>query len=129
MDSHDVCRGRPSPPENPDWHPLNEAPSHALVMAISSDALFTLGEQKQLTDTLPGAKLVVIDSPEGHDGFLLEFEHINEHNMKHLRNRLPEIHSAEGLLNSEAAEETVEEKLLGKKESLFGEAEADVTAS
>lgn len=128
MDSHDVCRGRPSPPDKPDWHPLNEAPSHALVMAISSDALFTLGEQKELTATLPKAKLVVIESPEGHDGFLLEFEQINEHILEHLRERLPDIYSTESLLDTDDVEETVEEKLKEKKESLFGEAEADVTA-
>lgn len=128
MDSHDVCRGRPPPLTRPDWHPLNEAPANALVMAISSDALFTLGEQKQLTDALPDAKLVVIESPEGHDGFLLEFEQINEHILDHLKTRLPSIYAAEGLGPSESDEETVQDKLREKKESLFGEAEADVTA-
>lgn len=128
MDSHDVCRGRPAPADRPDWHPLNEAPSHALVLAISSDALFTLGEQKELADNLPEASLVIIDSPEGHDGFLLEFEQINEHILNHLKQRLPEIYTSSGLLDSSENEETVEEKLKEKKESLFGEAEADVTA-
>ena len=128
MDSHDVCRGRPAPADRPDWHPLHEAPSHALVLAISSDALFTLGEQKELADNLPEASLVIIDSPEGHDGFLLEFEQINEHILTHLKQRLPDIYSPTGLLDSTEVEETVEDKLKEKKESLFGEAEADVTA-
>lgn len=128
MDSHDVCRGRPSPPDRPQWHPLNEAPPNALVMAISSDALFTLGEQKQLTDAMPNARLVVIESPEGHDGFLLEFEQINEHILDHLRKQLPDIYAAEESDNLGSEEETVQDKLREKKESLFGEAEADVTA-
>lgn len=128
MDSHDVCRDRPAPSDRPDWHPLNEAPSHALVLAISSDALFTLGEQKELANNLPEAGLVIIDSPEGHDGFLLEFEQINEHILNHLRQRLPEVYTLAALLDDSESEETVEDKLKEKKESLFGEAEADVAA-
>jgi homoserine O-acetyltransferase len=130
MDSHDVCRGRPPPEGRPDWHPLNEAPPQALVLAISSDALFTLSEQKELADTIPDSTLVIIDSPEGHDGFLLEFEQINEHICLHLKDKLPEMYTPEALLDAapEELEETVEEKLKDKKESLFGETEADVTA-
>lgn len=127
MDSHDVCRGRLLADGDSTWHPLNVAPSHALVLAISSDALFTLGEQRELVQNLRDATLVIIESPEGHDGFLLEFEQINEHILKHLRERLPGIY-ASGMPMSDEAEETVEEKLKDKKESLFGEAEADVTA-
>lgn len=128
MDSHDVSRDRPPPESRPDWHPLNDAPSHALVLAISSDALFTLGEQQFLADKLPDATLVVIESPEGHDGFLLEFEQINTYILDHLRRRLPALYALETLLDADEAEETVEDKLKEKKESLFGEAEADVTA-
>ena len=68
MDSHDVMRGREY------WsdvcHPLNRAPKGALVMAISSDALFTLDEQRFMAEHLPEARLVIVESPEGHDGFL-----------------------------------------------------------
>lgn len=132
MDSHDVCRGRM--PESTDaslssWHPLNEAPPHTLVLAISSDALFTLDEQRTMVSHLPDARLVVVESPEGHDGFLLEFEQINKHILDHLKQRLPEIYAVEPLVEED---ETGEDEADGvkkiQKDSVFGEAEADVTA-
>ena len=135
MDSHDVWRGRHPPraatldeslPSS--WHPLQAAPPGALVLAISSDALFTMAEQKDMVSHLPEAKLVVVESPEGHDGFLLEFEHINSHILQHLHERLPEIYQGEPLVTIDEAEEDVESKFAVKKDSVFGEAEADVTA-
>lgn len=128
MDSHDITRGR--------WeygstasHPLETCPAGALLLAISSDALFTLDEQREMSDRLPESELVVIESPEGHDGFLLEFEQINDCISKHLRKRLPEIYAAPPLLAPQAApSEDVADKFAVKKDSVFGEAEADVTA-
>jgi homoserine O-acetyltransferase len=99
-----------------------------LVLAISSDALFTMAEQKDMVSHLPEAKLVVVESPEGHDGFLLEFEQINSHILQHLHERLPEIYQGEPLVTIDEAEEDVESKFAVKKDSVFGEAEADVTA-
>lgn len=146
MDSHDVWRGRhpPSPPAassltaSPSdaldasllsaWHPLQAAPSGALVLAISSDALFTMAEQNDMVSHLPGARLIVVDSPEGHDGFLLEFEQINAHIVQHLHERLPEIYTGEPLVAIQEEEEDAEGKFAVKKDSVFGEAEADVTA-
>lgn len=117
MDSHDVSRNRPESP-----CPLSSVPPGALVIAISSDGLFTLSEQRELAATLPEAELVIVDSPDGHDGFLLEFEQINEHVLKFLHTRLPEMYAGEPLVAPES------EKGFGVvKASLFGEAEGDVT--
>jgi homoserine O-acetyltransferase len=43
-----------------------------LVIAISSDLLYPVIEQEFLVKHIPGAKLEIIDSFYGHDGFLLE---------------------------------------------------------
>ncbi|GAA6002633.1 hypothetical protein JCM10207_007603 [Rhodosporidiobolus poonsookiae] len=115
MDAHDVARGRPADPA-----PLSLVPEGALVIAISTDGLFTLSEQRELAASLPGAELVVIDSPDGHDGFLLEFEQINEHVLRFLHARLPQVYEGEPLV-----QDAEEKGFEVKKASLFGEAEGD----
>jgi homoserine O-acetyltransferase/O-succinyltransferase len=55
-----VWRDRPSEPD-----PLTLLPPNALSIAISSDGLFTLSEQHQIADNIPGGRLAIIDSPEG----------------------------------------------------------------
>jgi len=53
---------------------LNMIKSKTLVIGISSDILCPVKEQEFLAEHIPGSRLVVIDSPYGHDGFLIEFE-------------------------------------------------------
>lgn len=117
MDAHDVSRSRSTTPPV-----LSTAPPGALVIAISTDGLFTLSEQRELAAALPEAELVVIDSPDGHDGFLLEFEAINNHVLGWLKKRLPGIYEGEPLAPVQEAEKGFESKA-----SLFGEAEGDIT--
>jgi homoserine O-acetyltransferase len=50
--------------------------ARTLVIGIESDLLFPLQEQQLLADLIPGATFRMIHSLYGHDGFLLEFEHI-----------------------------------------------------
>ena len=45
----------------------------ALVMGISSDVLYPEAEQLKLVELLPSARYVRIQSPHGHDAFLIEF--------------------------------------------------------
>ena len=71
MDAHNVGRGRVSVKEA-----LAIIKAKTLVISISSDILFPVSEQQFLTDHIPGASLVIINSTYGHDGFLLEFEQI-----------------------------------------------------
>jgi homoserine O-acetyltransferase len=40
--------------------------------------LFPLSEQQYLADKIPGAQLAILKSDYGHDGFLVEFEQLNE---------------------------------------------------
>ncbi|KAH9945297.1 homoserine O-acetyltransferase [Epithele typhae] len=129
LDTHDVSRERPLSPSSPSGESEDDAvaralaaePPRALVIGIESDGLFMPAEQRELAAGIPGARLVMIPSPEGHDGFLLEFELINRHILRHLRRELPEHYA--GAIPEEAEPEG---DFAIKKTSLFGEAEADV---
>ncbi|KAF9235739.1 Alpha/Beta hydrolase protein [Melanogaster broomeanus] len=128
MDTHDVARAAPPP------HPqaqsaalaavLATLPHRALVISIETDGLFTPTEQRELATHIPEAELVGIPSPDGHDGFLLEFEQINTHVLRFLKREFPEYYEREG---EGDGEEMPLEDFAVKKTSLFGEAEADVT--
>jgi homoserine O-acetyltransferase len=57
---------------------LEKIRARALVIGISSDILFPLNEQEFLAAHIPHAEYRAIHSPYGHDGFLLEYEQIEE---------------------------------------------------
>jgi homoserine O-acetyltransferase len=72
LNSHDVGRGRGGVAAA-----LRGCPVPAVVAGITSDRLYPLHLQAELADLLPGcAGLRVVESPCGHDGFLLETEAI-----------------------------------------------------
>ncbi len=73
MDSHNVGRNRESIEAA-----LRSIKAKTLVVGIDSDVLFILDEQKYLATTIPGAELEIIQSIYGHDGFLVEFEHLKK---------------------------------------------------
>jgi len=94
------------------------------VIGIETDGLFTPSEQKLIANHVPGAELVIIPSPEGHDGFLLEFELINGHILRFLNREFPEFYvDREGA----GAEAEPTEGFEITKTSMFGEAEVDIT--
>lgn len=98
-----------------------------LVLGIESDGLFTFAEQQELAAGIPDARLRRIESPEGHDAFLLQFEQVNEHILAFLREVLPDIMGVPG----RGQEGLQEEGGVGEvvRESTFGEAEVgDITA-
>ena len=72
MDSHHLGRGTVEAEER-----LSKIQAKTLVIGISSDILYPLNEQQYLVDHIPGAKLEILDSFYGHDGFLLENEKLN----------------------------------------------------
>lgn len=127
MDTHDLARGRASDPNSTSEEGaalrrvLSTLPPRALIISIATDGLFTTTEQRELADAIPSAELVVIHSPDGHDGFLLEFEAINTHILRFLKREYPGYYR--GLGEEEAGEEGFDIK----KTSLFGEAEVDIT--
>ncbi|GAB3356907.1 homoserine O-acetyltransferase MetX [Lysobacter tyrosinilyticus] len=71
MDQHDVGRGRGGIEAA-----LGSITQPALVVSISSDALYVPAEQEYLFDMLPNARLVEVASPHGHDGFLIDAVHM-----------------------------------------------------
>lgn len=115
LDTHDIARLR--------YPTIREAlaalPQPTLVLGIESDGLFTFAEQQEIAEGLPNGRLEKIRSPEGHDGFLLEFDQVNRHILKFMKEVLVDIMDAEG--TSDGVEE-----LKAIKSSLFGEAEVEV---
>ena len=73
MDTHDVARGR-----GPYDRVLQSIDQPALVVGIDTDVLYPLEEQRELHDRLPNADLFVIESPHGHDAFLIELDALND---------------------------------------------------
>lgn len=100
MDSHDITRGRTTamPPPSEE-HPSVESiaavlatcTTPALVVSIDSDVLFPSEQQTLLANHLPRAKLLKLDSSDGHDGFLLEMEAMEESISTFLRDHSPQI--------------------------------------
>ena len=74
MDSQNVGRNRGSIAAA-----LKSIKARTLVVGIDSDILFPLSEQKFLTENIPNARLEVMTSLYGHDGFLVEFEQLSSH--------------------------------------------------
>ncbi|PWW73847.1 homoserine O-acetyltransferase [Tuber magnatum] len=92
LDTHDVSRGR----TNGDVHAaLRMIQQPTLIIGIESDGLFTYAEQQELAGVIPDARLATIDSPEGHDAFLLQFEEVNTHIINFLREAMPEVMARE----------------------------------
>lgn len=71
MDSHDVSRGRGSFEDV-----LGRVTMPVLVIGISSDVLYPVEEQKELTSLLGNARYAELVSDNGHDAFLIEFDAI-----------------------------------------------------
>lgn len=73
MDSHDVGRNRTGAEQA-----LATIQARTLVIGIDSDILFPVHEQAFLAEHIPGARLEVIHSLYGHDGFLVEFRQLSQ---------------------------------------------------
>ena len=75
LDSHDVSRGR----EGGDYERVLSKLTHdTLVVGILSDVLYPFALQRELADCMPNAQLYTIDSPHGHDSFLIEIKSLND---------------------------------------------------
>ncbi|EEH46565.2 homoserine O-acetyltransferase [Paracoccidioides brasiliensis Pb18] len=126
LDTHDVSRHRADPDSTtPVKDALSQIQQPALVIGIESDGLFTFAEQQELADGIPNSRLKSIDSPEGHDAFLLQFEQVNRYILEFFREVLPDIMNASG----NDADGVVDRVGQLTKSSTFGEAEVeDITA-
>jgi homoserine O-acetyltransferase len=72
MDTHNIARGRNSTVAQV----LGRILQPVLVIGISSDILCPPAEQRFLADHIPNARYEEINSPFGHDGFLVEADKI-----------------------------------------------------
>lgn len=77
MDTHDVARGRgygdgPNALETV----LGTIRCPVLVLGMDSDLLYPLEEQQYIARHIPHAKMGVVHSLNGHDGFLLEQDQV-----------------------------------------------------
>ena len=129
LDTHDVSRNRCFPTSATGHRPTEVDQLHAalaeikqptLVLGIQSDGLFTFAEQQELAASIPNALLKTIDSSDGHDAFLLEFEQVNNHLVSFMKEILPDIMGRQP--NEEA--EQADAEVVGKK-SLISEADVD----
>ncbi|CAG8470246.1 5709_t:CDS:2 [Diversispora eburnea] len=114
MDSHDISKGR----KGDIVDILRSIKQPTCVFGIESDGLFTISEQYELAEHIPNSKMITIHSPDGHDGFLLEFDQINRHLLKFIRKQLSDIIISEEIINIETTFQVT-------KDSVFGEAEVD----
>jgi homoserine O-acetyltransferase len=73
MDSHDLGRGR-----GPIEAILRRIPTTALVVGISTDMLYPVSEVRHLASVLPSARFAVLDSPHGHDAFLVDTDQLDK---------------------------------------------------
>ncbi|KAL6718628.1 hypothetical protein ACLMJK_002862 [Lecanora helva] len=131
LDTHDVSRGRVAPDTpNPVAATLSQIKQPALVIGIESDGLFTFAEQQEIAASIPDSRLRIIDSPEGHDAFLLQFEQVNKHIVEFFHEVLPDLMNAEPRVNGVSGVGVNDNgDTAVTKESVFGEAEVgDITA-
>ncbi|MBL4625798.1 MAG: homoserine O-acetyltransferase [Flavobacteriales bacterium] len=67
MDSHDISRNRGTIQEA-----LAQITAKTIVVGITTDILFPIGESRILAEGIKNSELLMVDSDYGHDGFLLE---------------------------------------------------------
>ena len=72
FDTHDAGRGRGGVAAA-----LARIRARTMVVGITTDLIFTPGEMRELPAMIPGSRYHEIDSPFGHDGFLVEHEQLN----------------------------------------------------
>ena len=80
MDMHDVGSNRGGVEQA-----LGSIKARALCIGISSDILYPASEQRAIARCIPRSRYREIESPHGHDAFLIEFDQLNEMISMHLR--------------------------------------------
>ncbi len=80
LDTHHIGRGRAGLESA-----LQQLTMPAFVFSIEKDLLIPPFEQQLLTKYLPNGQLVTLDSPYGHDGFLIETSFLRDHLLAFLK--------------------------------------------
>ena len=63
-----------------------------LVMSVRSDELYPPAEQQEIVEHTPNSEFYMIESDEGHDGFLIEFEKMSDRVLEFLKRQAPELY-------------------------------------
>ncbi|CUM65948.1 uncharacterized protein PRCAT00003601001 [Priceomyces carsonii] len=131
LDTHDITRNRVPNlylDEDPLPKYLETLTLPHLIIGIMSDGLFTYSEQQLLGEHLPNSKLIQLNSPEGHDAFLLEFKLINDYFIDFMKDKLSEFfdpYSDKVQIFDEWEKHVLSVDNNG--DSVFGEAEKNIT--
>lgn len=72
FDTHDIGRDRGGTDAA-----LASIKADTIVVGISTDIVFPAADMRSLAARIPGARYTQIDSPFGHDGFLVEHDQLN----------------------------------------------------
>lgn len=72
FDTHDIGRGRGGVEKV-----LSELNLNTIVIGLTTDLCFPPSDMRHIAGMIPGARYYEIDSPFGHDGFLVEHEQLN----------------------------------------------------
>ncbi len=86
MDSHNVARDRDNLA-----YALARIKARTLIVGVDTDILFPVAEQTLLAELIGGATLEVIPSIYGHDGFLVECDHLKRVIRHFFQNAFKEI--------------------------------------
>ncbi len=81
MDTHDLSRGRGLLHDV-----LGSIRARTLCVGINSDILYPAAEQQELAQAIDGARYIELDSPHGHDAFLIEYDQLNDAVRRFLEN-------------------------------------------
>lgn len=73
MDSHDISRDRGSAEQV-----LGNIDIPVLIAGFDSDKLYPIEEQQELAQLIPNSIFAELESPYGHDAFLIEFEQLDK---------------------------------------------------
>ncbi|OMH78653.1 Homoserine O-acetyltransferase [Zancudomyces culisetae] len=74
---------------------LASAQQPCMVVGIENDGIFSIKEQYELAKYIPNAKMELLSSTEGHDGFLLEVKQVSRMLKRFIRENLPKFNSDE----------------------------------
>jgi homoserine O-acetyltransferase len=107
MDQHDVSRGRGDFDDV-----VRGIRQPMLVVSIDSDVLYWPWEQREVASLAPNARLAILDSPHGHDAFLIDVDRVSDL-VADFRGR-PVAATAGGAVTGGFAERGVSLLVLGK---------------
>lgn len=129
LDTHDLTRGKVKCELDEDPLPeyLESLEGPHLIIGITSDGLFTYGEQQLLAEHIRHNEFKTLDSPEGHDAFLLDFEIIDKYCKTFLKKNLSEYYDDSGKVEVFADWQNHVESVENGGNSVFGEAENMIT--